>query len=457
MFQHKGAWAKVPMQPIIATAPLELLHVDFISIEMTMGLDQTPNMVSVFIFCDVFMKHIMANVTPDQTTKTVAKFLWQGCILIFKALAKFLSDWGANFESNIVKELCELMGIKKVRTSPHHTQTNDQVERAHQTLMHMTGIISRDQKAHWPKHLPELVHAYNSMRSAITGYSLHYIMLGCQPYLPIHLYFPTIRGMEKHQHVGHYVAKLHEQLWEAFKEVQEQSTSKAERQKLYYHRKANAYSLEKGDMVLVEAHPYRGRGKCRTSGRRNCMKWNTKLLKDRTLTSSLTLSHQSDRDDSHLYGCASYMGPVHPTTLEEETLERSETKEAPQSVNCLLSAQQQTVETSLGWVNRKLCVILRMFSRVSLFLQRWTVHCRGTVSVRESMLVLQQLICWSHWWGQKDTTGHNKLNFTSLHSGDCKLITLGKGNGSTGLCIHFWMTNSSSTLMLQEFLVSPMQ
>ena len=70
----------------------------------------------------------MAFVTPDQTAKTVAKFLWQGYTLIFGALAKLLSDQGANFESNIISELCELMGIWKVRTSPYHPQNNGQVE-----------------------------------------------------------------------------------------------------------------------------------------------------------------------------------------------------------------------------------------------------------------------------------------------------------------------------------------
>ena len=40
--QHEGTQAKVPMQPIITSAPLELLHVDFTSIETTMDLDQQP-------------------------------------------------------------------------------------------------------------------------------------------------------------------------------------------------------------------------------------------------------------------------------------------------------------------------------------------------------------------------------------------------------------------------------
>ena len=66
------------------------------------------------------MKHIMAYVTPDQTTKTVAKFLYQGYISFFGALAKSLGDQGLNFMSSIIQELCELMGIKKIRTSPSY-------------------------------------------------------------------------------------------------------------------------------------------------------------------------------------------------------------------------------------------------------------------------------------------------------------------------------------------------
>ena len=90
--QHEGTHAKVPMQPIIAPVPLELLHMDFTSIQMTMELHQPPNVLSILVFCDDFTKHIMAYVIPSQTAKTVAKFLWQGYISIFGAPAKLLHD-----------------------------------------------------------------------------------------------------------------------------------------------------------------------------------------------------------------------------------------------------------------------------------------------------------------------------------------------------------------------------
>ena len=70
-----------------------------------------------------------------------------------------------------------------------------------------------------------------------------------------------IRGMKKHQCVDYYIAKLYEQMQEAFKEAQAQSMSEAERQKWYYDRKANAISLEPSNLVLAKANAYKGKRK----------------------------------------------------------------------------------------------------------------------------------------------------------------------------------------------------
>ena len=120
----KALKPKHQCNPSLPLLLLKLLHVDFTSIQMNMELDQPLNMVSVLVFWNHVTKHVMAYMTPIQTAKNASMFLWQGYISIFRALAKLLSDWGTNFESNIIKELCELMGIQKVRTSPYCTQTN---------------------------------------------------------------------------------------------------------------------------------------------------------------------------------------------------------------------------------------------------------------------------------------------------------------------------------------------
>ena len=133
--QHEGDVSKAPLHPIVATAPLDLLHVDFTSIDTTMELNTLPKVTNVLVFKDHFMKHVMAYVTPDQTAKTVAKFLYQGYILIFGALARLLNDWGANFMSSIIDKICNLLGTRKLQITPYHPQMNGWVERSHQTIM----------------------------------------------------------------------------------------------------------------------------------------------------------------------------------------------------------------------------------------------------------------------------------------------------------------------------------
>ena len=106
--------------------------------------------------------HLSASVTPDQTAKTVTNFLYQGYSSIFGALARLLSDWGANFMISIIDKMCTLLSMKKLQTTPYHPQTNELVVRSHQTIMQMIGKLGEDKKADWPGHLAEIVLTYNT-------------------------------------------------------------------------------------------------------------------------------------------------------------------------------------------------------------------------------------------------------------------------------------------------------
>ena len=63
--------------------------------------NQSPRVTNVLVFQDHFMKHMLAYVTPDQTVKTIAKFLYGGYISIFGASARLLSDRGASCMSSV--------------------------------------------------------------------------------------------------------------------------------------------------------------------------------------------------------------------------------------------------------------------------------------------------------------------------------------------------------------------
>ena len=176
--QFEGGFPKAPLCHIVATAPLDLLYVDFTSIETTLEPNQSPRVTNILVFQDHFTKHVLAYMTSDQTAKTITKFLYGGYISIFRALTRLLSDRGASFMSSIIEELCKILGIKHLWTMPYHPQTNGLLERSHQMIMHMIGKLRKDKKANWPSHLAEIVHAYNATQSAVTGYSPHYLMFG---------------------------------------------------------------------------------------------------------------------------------------------------------------------------------------------------------------------------------------------------------------------------------------
>ena len=109
--------------------------------------NQSPRVANVLVFQDHFTKHMLAFVNPNQTANTIAKFLYQGYISIFRALARLLSDRGANFMSSVIEESCKILGVTKLWTMPYHPQTNGLVERSHQMIMQIIRKLGEDKKS----------------------------------------------------------------------------------------------------------------------------------------------------------------------------------------------------------------------------------------------------------------------------------------------------------------------
>ena len=104
-------------------------------------------------------------------------------------------------------------------------------------IMCMIGKLGEDKKANWPSHLAEIVHTYNATQSAVTGYSLHYLMFGQWPRLLVDFVFTIVGSNEaptreaSNRSVDMYVASVRERLRRALYEVLAQSTTEAHQQK----------------------------------------------------------------------------------------------------------------------------------------------------------------------------------------------------------------------------------
>ena len=61
---------------------------------------------------------------------------------------KVHTDQGRNFDSKLIKELSQLLGIRKTRATPLHPQSNGQVERQNKTILleYLSKYITDNQK-----------------------------------------------------------------------------------------------------------------------------------------------------------------------------------------------------------------------------------------------------------------------------------------------------------------------
>ena len=257
----EGAIPKAPLCPIRGHTPLELVYVDFTSVESIMELNKLPSIKNILVIMDHFTHYALAVMMKGQMAKTVAKVLYERFILVFGTPTKLLSDRGANFTSALIEELCTMFGIQKCRTTAYHPQCNGQVKHFHQTLFRMIGKLASDKKVQWEQHLPELLQAYNSRRSAVTGYSPHYLMFGRHPCHPVDFYFPT-KGTHVHSsHVPTYVKEVRKHIKETYTEAHLQTNSEADRQKWYYDRATSTVQPMLGDIILVKLDAFQGKRK----------------------------------------------------------------------------------------------------------------------------------------------------------------------------------------------------
>ena len=252
----KARQPKAPLKNIVATHPLELVHLDFLCLEPGKGQEE-----NVLVITDHFTRYAQAYVTRTQMAQTMAKTLWDKFIVHYGLPKKILTDQGCNFESQLVADLCELMGVRKIQTSPYHPQTNGQCERFNSTLINMLGTLPKEKKSEWKNHIGTLVHAYNCTHNLATGFSPYYLMFGRQPCLPIDVTLGLAPCTITEPSTTKFVQKLREQNRWAHQKAEVFQVKEAERHKHSYNKKGKAVALEVGDMVLVCVTTFKGRHK----------------------------------------------------------------------------------------------------------------------------------------------------------------------------------------------------
>lgn len=247
---------RAPLVNIITTQPMELVCMDFLSLESSKG-----GFHNILVITDHFTKYSIAIPTKNQTAKTTAECLFSNFILHYGFPKRLHSDQGANFEGHVIRELCNITGVEKSRTSPYHPSGNGLTERFNRTLLSMLRTLDPDKKADWKSQVAPLVHAYNCTRHESTGHSPFLLMFGRQPRLAMDVILGICNDDTEEKSYDKYISDLRSDLKAAYELASTKAKSAQARQKSNYDMKCRGAVVEVGDRVLLKVVAFDGKHK----------------------------------------------------------------------------------------------------------------------------------------------------------------------------------------------------
>ena len=95
--RYKQPPEREKLKLIHCTYPLELVHIDF----LTIGKEGTHKATNIMVIINHFTRYAQAYITPKQTAPVVAKTLWDQFWVHYGWLIKILTDQGKSFENNL--------------------------------------------------------------------------------------------------------------------------------------------------------------------------------------------------------------------------------------------------------------------------------------------------------------------------------------------------------------------
>jgi hypothetical protein len=157
-FNYACLHQRAPLKPIRVVRPWQLVGTDFMG---PFKISKSGNKY-IILAIDHFTKFVEGAATRSFDAPTTAGFLFNNVICRYGMIEHILADQGVNFESQLVKHLCELLGTTKLRTSTYHAAGNGITERVNKNIKPNLAKYVNDSHDDWDLFLQMAISAYNN-------------------------------------------------------------------------------------------------------------------------------------------------------------------------------------------------------------------------------------------------------------------------------------------------------
>ena len=123
----------------------------------------------LLVLTDPFSKWCEAFAIPNQTAKIIAGKIYHEIVCRFGVPEGIHADQGTNFEAQLMKELCQRLGIRRTRSSPFNPQGNGQAERTNRTLAERLAMdLEATDQSDWDEKLSSALAALRTAPNSTT-------------------------------------------------------------------------------------------------------------------------------------------------------------------------------------------------------------------------------------------------------------------------------------------------
>ena len=141
----------------------------------------------ILMMIDQFPRRFECAPLQDVKAETVARTAVEQFFCRLGFPTELHTDQGKNVDGQVIRAMCELLGIKKTRTTPYHPASNGEIERQNRTLLCLIRAYAHDRPGDWDRYLPYLAGAMRSAVNKATGETANRMMLGREVATPTHL------------------------------------------------------------------------------------------------------------------------------------------------------------------------------------------------------------------------------------------------------------------------------
>ena len=209
----------------------------------------------ILVVGDYFSKWMEAYPIPDQTAETVVEKFVSKFVCRFGVPKVLHSDQGQNFESKVFKEMCDILGIDKTRTTPYNPKSNGLIEKFNHTLITTVSMLidPHNRQRDWDLKVPLALFAYRSSPQESTGDTPSMLMLGRELSLPINLTMEAARQEETIDSPSEtdYAYNLRKRMQRTHQRARDNLAESTRPQKRTYDQKAERSRFRVGDFVWL--------------------------------------------------------------------------------------------------------------------------------------------------------------------------------------------------------------